>query len=146
MTYQYIYNRTEKSPSWKLLGMRIKKVSKGCAEIGLPYRKELCNFLGTIHGGFITSIADAAGGVALMTLTGEEKLLSTVELKLNFFKPVQQDIKACANALHKGGTLGVSYIEVKLDRDDSLVAAGTATYFIKSEGCGSFETNQISFK
>lgn len=79
------------------------------------------------------SVADSAGGVALMTLTGEEKLLSTVELKLNFFKPVQQDIKACANALHKGGTLGTSYIEIKLDSDDSLIAAGTATYFIKSE-------------
>jgi len=133
MKYQYVHNRTETSSAWKLLGMSIRKVSKGYAEIVLPYRKELCNFLGTIHGGFITSIADSAGGVALMTLTGEEKLLSTIELKLNFFKPVQQDIKACASALHKGRTLGASYIEIKNDRDDSLVAAGTATYFIKSE-------------
>ena len=107
-------------------------MSKGYAEIILPYRNELCNFSGTVHGGFIASIVDSAGGIALMTLSDVEKLVSTVELKLNFFKPVQQDIRACANILHKGGTLGVGHIEVKFDSDDTLVAVGTATYFIKS--------------
>ena len=44
--------------------------------------------LGTVHGGIICDVADAALGCAHASLLEEGETFATIELKINFLKPV----------------------------------------------------------
>ena len=63
-----IEGRMSRIPAVHFLGIKLVDVSEGRAVLELPFRPELCNSLGNIQGGFITALADAAGGMALYTL------------------------------------------------------------------------------
>jgi uncharacterized protein (TIGR00369 family) len=44
--------------------------------------------MGTLHGGVLCDIADAAMGMAYASTLGEGETFTTIELKINFLKPV----------------------------------------------------------
>ena len=67
--YGHIYERSQNMPAWDYLGARLLKVSDGFAQVALPFRVEMSNSWGTLQAGFITAIADAAGGYALLTVS-----------------------------------------------------------------------------
>jgi uncharacterized protein (TIGR00369 family) len=46
--------------------------------------------MGTLHGGILCDIADAAIGIAFASPLAQEESFTTVELKINFFRPVWQ--------------------------------------------------------
>jgi len=46
--------------------------------------------MGTLHGGVLCDIADAAMGIAFASTLAQEESFTTVELKINFFRPVRQ--------------------------------------------------------
>jgi uncharacterized protein (TIGR00369 family) len=43
-----------------------------------------------LHGGIYCDLADAAMGYAFAATLGEDATFTTVELKINFFRPVRQ--------------------------------------------------------
>ena len=53
-----------------LVGGELRRVDPGEVDIALPFKPELAQQHGYVHGGVITSIADAAAGYAAMTLAG----------------------------------------------------------------------------
>ena len=46
----------------------------------------------TIHGGLLCELADAAIGTAHSTLMQENESFTSVELKINFYRPVWKSI------------------------------------------------------
>jgi uncharacterized protein (TIGR00369 family) len=48
------------------------------------------NPMGTLHGGILCDIADAAMGMAFASTLAPEESFTTVELKVNFFRPIWQ--------------------------------------------------------
>ncbi len=121
----------ESVPYWKLLGIKVRKAEKGYVELYLPFKEDLSQFRGHIHGGALASIMDAAGAIALIMLT-DSKMVVTIEMKINYLKPVtpdQKEITACAKVVQAGKTIGVSSIELK-NENDLLVAVGLATFAI----------------
>ena len=78
-----------RNPFWSLLGMELVEVKKGWAKIKLPFNEKLTNAVGLMHGGAIFSPADSAVGMALIGLIDRDQNISTLEMKINYLKPVK---------------------------------------------------------
>jgi uncharacterized protein (TIGR00369 family) len=85
------------------------------------------NPMGTIHGGVLCTIADAAMGMAHWSELEEGESFTSVDFRINFFRPVWRDtLHATARALHRGRT--VTYYVCDVTRaDGKLVAHATST-------------------
>ena len=118
------------NPFWSLLGMEIIGIKKGWAKIRLPFTKKLTNGIGVAHGGAIFSPADSAVGMALIGLTERDESISTLEMKINYLKPLSGgEIIAEAKIVHRGTMTAIGDVEVR-DGDSNLIAKGLATYAI----------------
>ena len=118
------------NPFWSLLGMEIIGIKKGWAKIRLPFTKKLANGIGVAHGGAIFSPADSAVGMALIGLTDRDENISTLEMKINYLKPLAEgEIIAEARIVHKGTMTAIGDVEVR-DGNGNLIAKGLATYAI----------------
>jgi uncharacterized protein (TIGR00369 family) len=68
------------------------------------------NPMGTLDGGILCAIADAAMGMAFASTFATEESFTTVELKINFFRPVwQAQLRAQGTVIPRGRTVG--YVE-----------------------------------
>ncbi len=114
----------------RLIGASMTRVEPGYCEIELPYRDDLTQQHGLFHGGFISAIADTAGGYAAYTLFPAEDSILTVEYKINLLAPGAGDkLVASATVKKAGKTLTVcelGVLAVKQDRQ-TLCAFGLAT-------------------
>ncbi len=119
-----------KNPFWSLLGMEIIEIKKGWAKIRLPFSEKLANGIGVVHGGAIFSPADSAVGMALIGLVNKNENISTLEMKINYLRPLTAgDIIAEAKIVHKGSMTAIGDVEVK-DEEGNLIAKGLVTYAI----------------
>ena len=119
-----------KNPFWSLLGMEIIEIKKGWAKIRLPFSEKLANGIGVAHGGAIFSPADSAVGMALIGLVNKNENISTLEMKINYLKPLTAgDIIAEAKIVHKGTMTAIGDVDVR-DGKGTLIAKGLATYAI----------------
>src|SRR4051812_17718974 len=71
-----------------LLGFRITEIGDGRAVAILNAGPQHANIMGTLHGGVLCDITDAAMGVAFGTTVEPGQSFTTTELKINFFRPV----------------------------------------------------------
>lgn len=115
---------------WATLGMKLINAGGGRARVRLPFAPSLANGAGVMHGGAVFAAADAATGVAAMGLLALDETLTTIEMKINFIRPVpDSEIVAEAVILHRGRSTAVGEAEVK-DAEGRLVAKALATYAI----------------
>lgn len=85
------------------------------------------NQQGTVHGGLICELADAAIGTAHSTLMAEGESFTTIELKINFFRPVlKSKLRAIAKPIQSGRTITCYTCEIIRD-DNKLVALVVST-------------------
>ena len=83
--------------------------------------------MGTLHGGILCDIADAAMGMAYASTLGAGETFTTLELKINFLKPVwQAKLQAIGRVVQSGRTVGLVECDI-LDADEVLVARATST-------------------
>lgn len=96
------------------LGMSIKEIDLGTATIEIVTSTELHgNQQGTIHGGLISELADAAMGTAHSTLISEDGSFTSIELKINFYRPVFNDVlSARARPLQNGKSISHYICEI----------------------------------
>ena len=85
------------------------------------------NPMGTVHGGVLCDVADAAIGTAHATGLGEEESFTSLDLHINFFRPVRNDrLRVIAKPVHLGKTVS-RYVCDILSSDGKLVAQVTGT-------------------
>jgi len=114
-------------PIAALLGFTLTSVDDGEATIELKVDERLANPMGTLHGGVLGDIADAAMGTAWASTLGEGETFTTLELKINFLKPVWSGTLRAQGRVVKGGrTVGLVECDV-LDAQDRLVARASST-------------------
>jgi uncharacterized protein (TIGR00369 family) len=117
----------EPPPVAKLIGMRMTAVEEGAVTFELDVGIEHTSPLGTVHGGILCDVADAAMGCAHASQLAEGETFTTLELKMNFLKPVWEGrLIADARVLKSGRTIGLVDCRV-IDGSGSLVAYGTST-------------------
>lgn len=112
----------------KTLNMKIVNVEKGMATIEIDADSEIHgNQQGTIHGGLLCELADAAIGTAHSTIINDDETFTSLELKINFFRPVWKDtLKAIAMPIQSGKTITVYNCEIK-NTQEKVVALATST-------------------
>jgi len=94
-------------PIGRLLGFVLKEIEPGRAVFEMEAGERHHNPMGTLHGGIYCDLADAAMGYAYAATLGEGETFTTVELKINFFRPVRQGrLTAEARVVKAGSTLG----------------------------------------
>ena len=119
-----------RNPYWALLGLELVEIRKGWAKLRIPINEKLTNAIGLVHGGVIFSAADSAVGTALIGMVARNENISTLEMKINYLKPVSVgELIAEAKIVHKGAQTAVGDVEVS-NEQGSLIAKGLATYAI----------------
>ena len=108
----------ERQPFVNLVGGELRRVDPGEVDIALPFKPELAQQHGYVHGGVITSIADAAAGYAAMTLAAVDVGALTTELKVNFLRPAGDGLlSAKGRVIKPGRTLTIVQADVTEMRD-----------------------------
>jgi len=82
--------RVNDVPVARLIGFEAKEIADGRATAILAAGPQHANPMGTLHGGILCDIADAAMGMAFASTLAPEESFTTVELKVNFFRPIRQ--------------------------------------------------------
>jgi len=120
----------ESAPYYQLLQITLEQIDVGFARFRMPFRKELTQAYGVVHGGALATLADTAVAFAMMTMIQPGEKVTTVEFKINFLAPVAgDDMIGEARILNKGKRLALADMEVKTG-DGKLIARGLATYII----------------
>ena len=114
-------------PIARLIGFELTSIKPGEAVVELEAGESHANPMGTLHGGVLCDIADAAMGLAYASMLEEGESFTTLELKINFLKPIwNSKLTAKGVVMKKGKTTGL--VECKItDEGGSLVAFSTST-------------------
>ena len=114
-------------PAAQLIGFRLLSIERGKAVFEMEAGPQHANPMGTLHGGILCDIADAAMGIAYASDLGEGESFTTLELKINFLKPVWSGrLIATGYVVKSGRTVGLVDCDVH-DEKQSLVARASST-------------------
>ena len=114
-------------PVGRLIGFHLVSIEPGIAVIQFEATEAHRNPMGTLHGGVLCDIADAAMGMAYASNLNDGESFTTLELKINFLKPVwNARLTAMGRVVKQGRTVGMIECDVT-DEKGSLVARATST-------------------
>src|SRR5260370_19533069 len=122
--------RVNDIPVARLIGFEAKEIADGRATVTLAAGPQHANPMGTLHGGILCDSADAAMGMAFASILAPEESFTTVELKVNFFRPIwQAQLRAEGTVGQRGRTIG--YVECDItDEENRLVAKAASTCMV----------------
>lgn len=95
-----------------LIGASLGAVEPGRVEVRLPFRDDLTQQKGYVHGGIVGMIADSACGYAAFSLMPADCSLVTVEYKINILTPARGALVAKGRVVKPGRTLTVTQGDV----------------------------------
>lgn len=117
----------EPPPVATLIGFAMTSVEPGRVVFELDAGPQHASPLGTMHGGILCDLVDAAMGCAHASLLEEGETFTTIELKINYLKPVWEGhLVAEGHVVKAGRTIGLVEGRVT-DASGSLVAFATST-------------------
>jgi uncharacterized protein (TIGR00369 family) len=115
------------APIGKLLGLTITGRGAGRATVEFEASGRYANPMGTLHGGVLCDLADAAMGVAYLSTLAEGETATTIELKINFLRPVwNAKLRAEARVVRAGKVVGLIECDI-LDERQRLIARASST-------------------
>jgi uncharacterized protein (TIGR00369 family) len=126
-----IKGEAEQPPIMKLIGMRVVSYDKsGESQFEMDADERHSNPMGTLHGGVLCDLADAAMGFAFASTLEDGESFTTLELKINYLRPVwKAHLTARARVASRGRTVGLVECEVK-DESNKLIARATSTCLV----------------
>ena len=112
----------------KTLDLHLEDVGEGKARMRMPFRSQVMNNGGAIHGGAIVSLCDTAFWVALASIYGPKQPTATASLTCSFLRPAlpPHDLIAHATVLKPGKR--IVYGEVHVYSGEKLVAHATLSF------------------
>jgi uncharacterized protein (TIGR00369 family) len=120
-------NELDPPPIAKLLGFQMTQVERGKVTVEMLADVRHSNPMGTLHGGVLCDLADAAMGMAYASTLEEGESFTTLELKINYLKPVwTAKLKAVGVVVKRGKTIGMGQCDVT-DEKGQLVARASCT-------------------
>jgi uncharacterized protein (TIGR00369 family) len=122
--------RASRVPIAELIGFRMEEIDHGRAVASLQAGPQHANPMGTLHGGVLCDLSDAAMGMAFVTTLAPDESFTTMELSVNFFRPVWQALlRAEAHVVNRSKNVG--YVECNVtDQDGKQVAKARSTCFV----------------
>ncbi len=119
--------RLAASPALAHLCLVLEELGPDRSVIRLPYREEVTNGSGTVHGGILATLADTAVAFALSTNFDGKMGFATADLTIHFLARARSDIWARARILKKGRRINVGDVEL-VDAQGRAVARVLASF------------------
>jgi uncharacterized protein (TIGR00369 family) len=115
------------APIGKLLGLKLLQAENGMAMVEFVADERHANPMGTLTGGVLCEITDAAMGFAYYTTLAADESFTALELKINFLRPVwKATLRAKARVVRAGKLVGLVECDV-VDEKKRLVARASIT-------------------
>ncbi len=120
----------EPAPVAKLLGMHLASAGPGLATFTMDVDERHHNPMGSVHGGILGDLADAAMGYAVISTLGTDETFTTLEFKVNFLRPAFGGKLRChARVETRGKTIAYAVADV-VNAEDKIVAKAVSTNLI----------------
>ncbi|WP_394849223.1 PaaI family thioesterase [Pendulispora brunnea] len=117
-------------PSAKLLGFRAVQIEVGRAVFELDVGAQHASVIGTMHGGILCDLGDAAMGLAMSSTLEDDESFTTIELSAKYFKPVWTGrLTAVGRVSKRTRKLGALEADVT-DESGSLVGKLSSTCLV----------------
>jgi uncharacterized protein (TIGR00369 family) len=114
-------------PVAELIGIEVVEAGGGECTMRLEAEERHSNPMGTIHGGILCDLADAAMGMSFFSTLEEGETFTTLELKMNYLRPFWTGtLLAHGKVVSRGKTVGLTECRVVDDRE-RLIAHATST-------------------
>ena len=114
-------------PVAELLGIEVVSFGEGETTMKLEAQERHSNPMGTIHGGILCDLADAAMGMSFYSTLADGETFTTLELKMNYVRPFWTGtLLAHGRVISRGKTVGLTECRV-VDAQDRLIAHATST-------------------
>jgi uncharacterized protein (TIGR00369 family) len=114
-------------PVADLLGVELVEAGGGECTMRMEAGEQHSNPMGTIHGGILCDIADAAMGMAFFSTLDEGESFTTLELKINYLRPFWTGtLLAHGKVISRGKSVGLTECRI-VDAGDRLIAHATST-------------------
>jgi uncharacterized protein (TIGR00369 family) len=121
---------TWRAPSSELLGLEFTHLAPDTATVEMDVQPAHANPMGSVQGGILTALSDLAMGGAFASGLGEGESFTTLELKINFLKPVWTGrLRAEARVVKRGRTAGLTECDVR-NGDGDLIARASSTCMV----------------
>jgi len=119
-----------RAPVGDLVGFEVPEAGNGRTVVTLRSGPHHFNPMGTLHGGILCDIADTAMGVAFASTLAPGESFTTVELKINYLRPVREaKLRAEGRVIQRGRTIG--YVECEVtDENGKLIAKSNSTCLV----------------
>jgi len=120
---------TRMPPTSALLGRKVLAIDPEAGTVRMSFegRREYCNPMGNVQGGFIAAMLDDCAAIAAIAKSGLRIAIPTLELKVSYFAPAKVGtLFAEGRCLRLGQR--VAFMEADLlDGDGKLLARMTTT-------------------
>ncbi len=114
-------------PVAELIGVEVEEIGAGESVMTMVAEERHSNPMGTIHGGILCDLADAAMGVAFFSTLEPGESFTTLELKINFLRPFWTGkLVARGRVVQRGQTVGMVECDI-FDEQERLVARSSST-------------------
>ena len=118
------------SPAIETLGIKVRNIEEGKSLLEMDVDEHLHNLSGTMHGGVMVDIADAAMGIAVASTLKPDEDMTTIELKMSFMRPHIKGKLVAEGTIPKRGRR-VAFTEALLtNAKKEVVAKCTGTWLI----------------
>ncbi len=121
--------RLAASPALGWLRPELTELGLDRAVLKLPYREELTNGSGTVHGGILATLADTAVAFALSTNFDGKMGFATADLTIHFLRRARSDVWARASIAKKGKRINVGDVAI-VDADGTVIARVLTTFLL----------------
>jgi uncharacterized protein (TIGR00369 family) len=113
------------------IGFSMTAIGDGTARFEMDTVPERhANPMGTLHGGVLCDLADGAMGMAFASTLADGESFTTLELKINYLKPVwRTHLTADARVVRRGRDIGFVECDV-VAADGALIARASSTCLV----------------
>ncbi len=118
-----------KLPFVEHVGMRIEEVRSGHCKCTLTVADYHRNSTGVVHGGVLFTLADTAMGASLYPMLDPTEICATIEIKINYFKPVSSGEIICTSEMVNRGKT-VANLEASVYAGEVLIAKANGSFSI----------------
>jgi acyl-CoA thioesterase len=115
------------------VGIEIAAQRDGASTCLLAVAPRHFNSSGVVHGGAIFTLADTGMGAALIPGLQDGERCATIEIKINYFKPVTANVLTCNTEVVNRGK-SVAHLESSVYCAGVLVAKASGNYAIFRPG------------
>jgi len=116
-------------PYADLIGLIVEEQRAGFSQCTLQVEEHHRNPHDVVHGAVMFALADTGMGVALYPTLAEDEICATIEVKINYFKPVASGLIRCVTELVSRGRT-IANLDSRIFSGDTLIAQANGNYSI----------------